>query len=81
MDGDPSAYYVRHLPWLAGSLCCLLLDAFVFVQYFRYRSAENGNRLSIKEQQLEDDDTLPIIIDQEQQQENNSDLSPPSPKI
>ncbi|OCL07660.1 PQ-loop-domain-containing protein [Glonium stellatum] len=38
-----SRYIVVNLSWLLGSLGTLLLDAFVFVQYFLYRKDDEGN--------------------------------------
>ena len=40
-----SRYIVVNLSWLLGSLGTLLLDAFVFVQYFLYQKDDEGNEI------------------------------------
>jgi len=55
LDGDPLTYYMRHLPWLVGSLGCLFLDSIVYVQYFRYRNLNKADLLPIIDDSIQSD--------------------------
>lgn len=53
LAGQGWLYIMRHMPWLAGSLGCCMLDMLVIAQFFIYY---RGGAYS------EQDDDAPLII-------------------
>ncbi|WKX94647.1 hypothetical protein Q1695_011709 [Nippostrongylus brasiliensis] len=45
-------FFVRHLPWLAGSLGCVLFDIVVISQYYYYTNAKNRESEDIEREGL-----------------------------
>lgn len=41
-------FFVRHLPWLAGSLGCVLFDIVVISQYYYYTNAKSRDQDEIE---------------------------------